>query len=268
VERGDGRHHAGHRQRLQLDLGLGERQRMVLAGGATMPNGFRFTPMIEGLPSPVTCARMLRRGQLPHWSPDRLSIKERPRPKEAYWIGVFDDSVEPEFTGYHPGIIIRGARSTDIATQTVSFVPITTKAPRVDEETGTLPPYIYQLAKNPNPRRQDPCWAICNHIITVRLTRLERFIGDGGAAVVPKISSTDFTGIIHAIRRGFGVIESHIKAAIGQEVAAHKASLDAEHARRLADIEREVAARAAARAMEILDELTRPAGDSRPEVTA
>jgi hypothetical protein len=40
------------------------------------------------------------------WDPNTLTITQAPAPREAYWIGVFEDAVEPEFTGYHPGVII------------------------------------------------------------------------------------------------------------------------------------------------------------------
>lgn len=91
------------------------------------------------------------RGQLPNWNPDRLSIEQAPAPRNVYWIGVFGDALEPEFTGYHPGIIIRGAKDLKLPTQTVSFVPVTTEPPRVTEETGRIAPYIFRLSKNPNP---------------------------------------------------------------------------------------------------------------------
>ncbi len=166
--------------------------------------------------------------------------------------------MEPEFTGYHPGVIIRGASSLDLVTQTVSFVPLTTKAQRADPKTGKLPPYIYQLSTNPNPRTKDPCWAICNHITTVRLTRLERYIGDA-EVFIPKVSKEDFSNIVQAIRRGFGVLENHIKAIVEQEKAAYKAALDAEHEARVAALEAEISNQAAERALQMLDEMTKPA---------
>lgn len=192
------------------------------------------------------------RGQLDRWNPNTLTINYAPRPREVYWIGVFSDATEPEFTGYHPGIIIRGARSLDIVTQTVSFVPLTTTPQQADPGTGKVPPYIHKLSANPNPQRSDPMWAICNHVITVRLTRLERYLINGVFAV-PKLSEADFTAVMHAIRRGFGAIENHIKAVIEKEKAAYKELLDAEHVERLAAIDEDVEKRAWAR----LDELTK-----------
>lgn len=168
------------------------------------------------------------KGQLPHWHPQKLTIKQVPRVGQAYWIGLVEDSTPPEFNGYHPGIIIRSCSTLAEAIETVSFVPITSRTPQ------KLYPYIYQLTANPNPLDNRPVWAICNHIYTVRLSRLELYMDGKGAHVVPKVPSADVKGIFGAIRNGFTAMRSDIEAQISDQIKVAKEALEQEFDARVA----------------------------------
>jgi uncharacterized protein YifN (PemK superfamily) len=177
------------------------------------------------------------RGQLAQWNPSKLTITRRPRVGEAYWIGMAGDAEAPEFTGYHPGIIIRTCSDFDMKLSTIAFVPVTSSEP------VTPKPYLYKLERNPNPVDQDrQVWAVCNHIYTVRLARLERY-WDGDKLVAPRIGDEDLTGIFHAIRYGFTAFNSHIE----REVERSRILLEAE-----------MEAKVEAKVNEELDRLTSP----------
>ncbi|MBF0374590.1 MAG: type II toxin-antitoxin system PemK/MazF family toxin [Alphaproteobacteria bacterium] len=168
------------------------------------------------------------KGQLPHWNPQKITIKQVPRVGQAYWIGLVEDSTPPEFDGYHPGIIIRSCSTLVDTIETVSFVPITSKTPQKPY------PYIYQLTANPNPTDKRSVWAICNHIYTVRLSRLELYMDLKRAHVVPKIPPADIKGIFAAIRNGFVAMRSDIEAQISEQVEVAREALEQEFDARVA----------------------------------
>ncbi|HEV7370921.1 type II toxin-antitoxin system PemK/MazF family toxin [Arenibaculum sp.] len=184
------------------------------------------------------------KGQQPHWNPVRISIQRAPRAAEVYWIGMFDDSVEPEFTGYHPGVLIRGCPDLDEKTACVSFVPLTSTKPRVAK------PYHHPLAINPNPVSDVPVWAVCNHIYTVRIHRLERYY-DGRRLVVPKLPAAKMLGVARAIASGCAVVEGYVRNEVARREAEMRTALQAEYDERF---ESEVEARATRE----LDRLTAP----------
>lgn len=146
------------------------------------------------------------------------------------------DCLEPEFTGAHPGVIIRGCPDLSEKTSTISFVPLTSTPPH------RLLTSTHALAANPNPASNDPVWAVCTHIYTVRITRLERYY-DGSKLVVPRVTPSDLTGIFAAIRHGFTAIRSHMEQQVRDLVAAEKALLEQEFdARLLKEVEAAVEA--------------------------
>ncbi|MBY5721237.1 hypothetical protein HFO33_32560 [Rhizobium leguminosarum] len=163
------------------------------------------------LPHANAALRYLRgrsdlRGAQPNWDLNKLTIKTAPSPREVFWIGTFVDSLEPEFTGYHPGVIVSGAKTVRENVETVKFVPLTSEEPQKGA-TGKYPPYVYELSDNPSPSDRRKVWAICDHVMTVRLTRLERYLGPTGL-FVPKISKDDFDGILDAIANGMTALRS------------------------------------------------------------
>lgn len=161
------------------------------------------------------------KGQLPHWGPRKLTIKSTPRVGQAYWIAMVEDATPPEFDGYHPGVIIRACNTLDEATETVSFVPLTSKTPLKPTS------YIHAMSANPNPVDHRPIWAICNHIYTVRLSRLELYHDGRGKHLAPKIGAADLDAIFVAIHNGFTAMRTHME---GHESARVKAVVDAREA--------------------------------------
>lgn len=165
------------------------------------------------------------RGQQPGWNTKKLSIKFSPSPRDVYWIGTFADSLEPEFTGYHPGIIISGAKTVRENVETVTFVPLTSEEPRKNS-SGNYPPYVVELSANPSPSDTRRVWAICNQMTTVRLTRLERYIGPRGL-MVPRVDADDFARILDAIVNGMTSLRDHFDHKTKVKMDAMKIEYDA-----------------------------------------
>ena len=120
---------------------------------------------------------------------------------------MVEDATPPEFDGYHPGVIIRACSTLSVPLETVSFVPLTSTEPE------KMTPYIHRMSRNPNPIDSRPIWAICNHIYTVRLTRLELYYDGIKDHTVPKIAAEDLNAIFVAIRNGFTIAEVPIEFA-------------------------------------------------------
>ena len=118
---------------------------------------------------------------------------------------MVEDATKPEFDGYHPGVIIRACNTLNEATETVSFVPFTSTAPQ------KMTPYIHEMSCNPNPVDTRLFWAICNHIYTVRLSRLELYYDSKGAHLAPKIETADLDAIFVAIRNGFTAMRTNVE---------------------------------------------------------
>ncbi|MFD2053642.1 type II toxin-antitoxin system PemK/MazF family toxin [Mesorhizobium calcicola] len=192
------------------------------------------------------------------WDTTKLSIRYAPSPREVYWIGTFEDSAEPEFTGFHPGVILSGTKTLNELTECVTFVPITSSEP-TPGATGRFPPYVFSLSQNPNPVDDRPVWAVCNHVMTVKLSRLERYIGETGP-VVPKVSHSDFEGILDAVANGMvalrNLYESRAKQALNDLAQTHIQTMSTMVAEQ--DAQRE------AYFWQRLDEMTVPAGSSQP----
>ena len=165
------------------------------------------------------------RGQQPGWNTKKLSIKVSPSPREVYWIGMFSDSLEPEFTGYHPGVIIGGAKTIRENVETVTFVPLTSEEPRKNAH-GNYPPYVVELSDNPSPSDARRVWAICNQVMTVRLTRLERYIGPRGLTV-PRVGPGDFSKILDGIVNGMTTLRDHFDHKTKVKMDAMKIEYDA-----------------------------------------
>ncbi|MFC5755628.1 type II toxin-antitoxin system PemK/MazF family toxin [Rhizobium sp. GCM10022189] len=191
-------------------------------------------------------------GEYSDWDPTKLTINQMPAPREAYWIGVFDDAVEPEFTGYHPGVIIGTSGNFDEKTGTVTFVPLTSEPPKVGT-SGKIPVSKYQLMKNPHPTDGRTVWAVCDHILTVRLSRLERY-KEYHRKVVPKVSKQDFSNILSSIVSGHVALRNHIEAGM----RAERDRLIATHEDTICALKSEFDRSILERAYSLLDEMTDP----------
>lgn len=196
------------------------------------------------------------RGARENWNTGILTITRPPKLKEVYWIGTFSDSKEPEFTGFHPGVVISGCKTLNEPTEFVNFVPLTSIGPRRHPATGAYAPYIHQLSKNPNPEDDKTVWAICNHVMTVRISRLERYLSLPKGLVVPEVSNADFEGILDGITNGIVVLRT--RAGRKQDAAVEAAcnALKAEHARAISDLEARHKMEIEDRAFEMLDQMT------------
>jgi uncharacterized protein YifN (PemK superfamily) len=168
------------------------------------------------------------KGQLPHWDPKKLTIKSTPRVGQAYWIAMVEDATKPEFDGYHPGVIIRACNTLNEATDMVSFVPLTSTTPQ------KMKPYIYEMSCNPNPVDNRSIWAICNHIYTVRLSRLELYYDGKSDHLAPKIETADLDAIFVAIRNGFTAMRTNVENHIKERVKAATDALEAQFEERVA----------------------------------
>lgn len=199
----------------------------------------------------------------PNWNSKRVTIKDASRPGEVYWVGMFDDAEIPEFTAYHPAVIIRGCLDVSEKRSTVSFVPITSTPPQ-----EPLKPYIYKLSRNPHPTDTRDVWAVCDHIYTVRLHRLERYYDQTkGKLVVARLDKGDMNGVVAAVRLGYMAIEERIRADVKSQLAVKEAQISEQLSKRfdeelVARLDEEFHRRVAievARLVEVeLDRLTRP----------
>ena len=196
---------------------------------------------------------MALRGAQADWDTTRITIQRPPSPRDVFWIGTFEDSKEPEFTGYHPGIIISGTKTLEDRTEFVVFVPVTSDEPRKGPR-GDYPPYIHQLSENPNPGDSRLVWAICNHVMTVRISRLERYYEAGKGLVVPKISKTDFEAVLDCIANGMVVLRTRFSNRNQVEID----KLKADHQKEMADLRASVETEIENRVNEILENLTGP----------
>lgn len=187
---------------------------------------------------------------------DRIHIKQAPSPRQVYWISAPDGAKAPEFTGYHPGIIIRGCKTLFETKNTVIFVPITSTEPRVDEK-GNYPRNSFELTTNPNPSSDRRVWAVCSHIMTANLTRLRAFRTKEGHRV-PKISNEDFEGVLDTIIWNQGALRSHIENILNDYLdeahEKHQAEIDCLKASFKAELDRKVEERARELARQMIEE--------------
>lgn len=149
-------------------------------------------------PQPATTgssAQPLRRGARPGWNSRTLSIMSgnKPKPGDVFFLGAPTDAHAPEFTGYHPVVILRGPVSMDPDTGTVIYVPLTSSSPL------ELAAHIHAFAVNPIPGgKGKACWAICDHVSTASITRLE-YCCDDWKRVVPHVARRDLDAIMDRI---------------------------------------------------------------------
>jgi len=144
-------------------------------------------------------------------------LKAAPKSREVYWISAPDGAKVPEFTGSHPGIIVRGAHGLNEFRDTVVFVPITSKEPPKNAD-GEYGPYAYKLSQNPNPNDDRPVWAITEQLLTTRLSRMTPFKTVMGSAV-PRVSRDDFNMIMDHIFCSNGAFMMHVDRIVQNEIS-------------------------------------------------
>jgi uncharacterized protein YifN (PemK superfamily) len=120
-------------------------------------------------------------------------IGNKPKPGDVFFLGAPTDAHAPEFTGYHPVIILRGPVSMDPDTGTVIYVPLTSSTP-ID-----FAAHIHAFAVNPIPGgKGKACWAICDHVSTASVTRLE-YCRNEWKQVVPHVTQKDLDAIFDCV---------------------------------------------------------------------
>ncbi len=93
------------------------------------------------------------------------SLHGTPRVGQVFWVDFPTDAFAPEFTGEHPAVVVRAARSMSDA---CIVVPLT-------HSQNVSTPHAHKLIKNPDKGDSRDAWAVCNHLYTVALGRLRRF---------------------------------------------------------------------------------------------
>lgn len=104
----------------------------------------------------------------------------------------FRGFVEPEIIKIRPVMVVSSKLPYRAGLATI--VPISLTPPRHDV------PYAVRLSKNYHPAEDDalPCWAKCDLLANVSLSRLDRFKVDRRKYFAPKATEDDLT----AVRRG------------------------------------------------------------------
>ncbi len=194
-------------------------------------------------------------GALEAWNSNAVTIPRKPAAREVYWIAAAPGSRKPEFTGYHPGVILRPPVSMSPVDGAVIFVPLTSEPPSEIELDRPLPPYCRQLSENPGPDKGRTVWAICDNVMTASICRLERYVdyNRNGCHWVPKLSQQDFEAILDGVASAIVPLRTFIENRVGMRHAATLAEVVREHERRVEFIEDE-----------ILERLTAPKNDDGP----
>lgn len=117
------------------------------------------------------------------------------QPKEGSVLMCdFGGSVDPEMVKVRPVIVLARNRSNK---KLVTIVPLSTTKPFVMES------HHHELSINPLPDNHNtPCWAKCDMVATVSLTRLDRLkvrTGKGREYMVPVVSTKDFDAVKHCV---------------------------------------------------------------------
>lgn len=182
------------------------------------------------------------KGARENWNHHNVTITRKPAAREVYWIGAAPGAREPEFTGYHPGVILRPPVSMSPEAGTVVFVPLTTDQPREIQMRYPVPPYCRQLSENPGPDKKLTVWAICDKVMTASICRLEQYVDfeKGGIPLVPKLSQADFEAILEGVASAIVPLRTFIEKRVGVRHDATLAEIVREHERRVELLEYEI----------------------------
>ncbi|WP_311272280.1 MULTISPECIES: type II toxin-antitoxin system PemK/MazF family toxin [unclassified Rhizobium] len=199
-------------------------------------------PVLAEVPVPPAAANEARqKGALKTWDSSVVTILRKPAAREVYWIAAAPGARKPEFTGYHPGVILRPPVSMSPLEGTVLFVPLTSDPPREIGMGCPLPSYCRQLSENPGPDKERTVWAICDKITTASICRLERYVdySRGDIHWVPKLAQRDFEAILEGVASAIVPLRTYIENRAGVKHAATLAEVVREHDHRVAFLEEE-----------------------------
>jgi uncharacterized protein YifN (PemK superfamily) len=124
-----------------------------------------------------------------------MALLYQPRPG-AVVICDFAGYVVPEMVKKRPVVVLARNRKNR---QLVTVVPLSTTPPT------TLEDYHHDLTQNPLPSAGVKCWAKCDMVATVSLSRLDRCKAGRGQYVVPVLPTADFDAIRRAVANGLGL---------------------------------------------------------------
>lgn len=109
----------------------------------------------------------------------------------------FHGYVTPEMIKRRPVVVLARNRQNR---HLVTVVPLSTTPPKPIEA------YHHRLERSPLPNWTGAvCWAKCDMVATVSLTRLDRCKAGKGAYVVPRLPEADLTAIRAAVAIALGV---------------------------------------------------------------
>jgi len=125
-----------------------------------------------------------------------MALLYQPRPGDVVMCD-FHGYVVPEMVKRRPVVVLARNRQNR---QLVTVVPLSTTQP------NPLEPYHRQLAQSPLPSaRGVTCWAKCDMVATVSLSRLDRCKAGRGKFVVPALPAADVAAIRLAVAIALGV---------------------------------------------------------------
>ncbi len=109
----------------------------------------------------------------------------------------FSGYVVPEMVKVRPVVVLARNRKNR---QLVTVVPLSTTAPTALED------YHHELAANPLPGKAAvKCWAKCDMVATVSLSRLDRVKGPKRQYVVPILPAAEFDAIRLGVANALGL---------------------------------------------------------------
>ena len=128
-----------------------------------------------------------------------MPLTFQPRPGTVVMCD-FVGNVLPEMVKVRPVVVVARNRGNR---HLVTVVPLSTTAP------VTMAAHHHQLDANPLPGREKvTCWAKCDMISTVSLSRLDRYKVAPRRYVAPRLPTADLVAIKAAIAKALGLGET------------------------------------------------------------
>ncbi|MCT8764470.1 type II toxin-antitoxin system PemK/MazF family toxin [Glaesserella parasuis] len=121
-----------------------------------------------------------------------MALKYQPKEK-AVVMCDFSGFIAPEMVKTRPVVVISKHKKNS---ELVTIVPLSTT------KLEPLEPYHYPMPNNPLPDKSNiQCWAKCDMVYTVSLSRLDRYKLKKREYVVPVIDDEDFANIKKAVAK-------------------------------------------------------------------
>ncbi len=125
-----------------------------------------------------------------------MALLYQPRPGNVVMCD-FAGYVMPEMIKVRPVVVLARNRKNR---QLLTVVPLSTTAPTALED------YHHELAVNPLPGKAAvTCWAKCDMVATVSLSRLDRVKGPKRRYSVPVLSAAEFEAIQRGVANALGL---------------------------------------------------------------